>query len=141
MLVFRIYSFQGIEGKGEIEIGRIEVNDIVHAVVRDVAQYLLHRLTVRIDERYTVTSQNVLHDHVLDHRGFSHSGLADDVHVPSSIVLFYAKSHLLVPEVRFGEYVDVLWLAHTAIGSSGGGWTLVTSTFSILGTLTSVCGK
>src|SRR3990167_3616699 len=107
-------------------------------------QYFFHGLAMRVDKGHAIARKNILQNHILDHRCLAHAGFPDNVHVPAAVILLNAKSHFLVPEVGFCEYIDSFLIQHKfrnyrgAIGNPGGGWILLTCTLSICWTLTSI---
>jgi hypothetical protein len=60
-----------------LEIGRVEVGDIVRSVRRDAVEKLFRHIPVRIDEAHTPPLMDVLEDQVPKESGFARAGLVD----------------------------------------------------------------
>ena len=104
MLFFRINAFQHIERNGKIRIRRVKVYHVVDAIIRNVIQNLLNKISMRINERKSMSVHNVRDDHVFNERRLSHSGFPDDVHVTATIVKPNTKHALRVSKVCCREW-------------------------------------
>jgi hypothetical protein len=60
-----------------LEIGRVEVRDIVRSMRRDAVEKLFRHVPMRIDKAHSPPFMDVLKDEVPKEGGFSCAGLAD----------------------------------------------------------------
>lgn len=77
--------FQKIHSHGTGEVCRIEVDDIIGTMPRDVWEQIIRKISMRIHDRDSFPVLEVLPCHDLDKAGFSGSGLSDDIEVPESV--------------------------------------------------------
>lgn len=72
---------QDVQADGELQVGRVEVHEVVGPLRRDVVQDLIREVAVRVDEADAVPEGDVLHDHVMQEGRLAAARLADDVDV------------------------------------------------------------
>jgi hypothetical protein len=60
-----------------LQIGRVEVGDVVRSMRRDAVEKLFRHVPVRIDKAHPSPLMDVLKDEVAKEGGFAHAGLSD----------------------------------------------------------------
>src|SRR3989344_4409903 len=83
-----------------VRIERREIHDVFDTLVRNEVEQFLRRRAVRIDERNTLPILDILYRHIFEHGRFTHTRLADDVYVLSSIYGAYAEHLAFASRVR-----------------------------------------
>lgn len=69
-----------------LDICRIEQDHVVGTAFRNIGENRFRQVAVRIYEPDSAAFADIVVDHVLEQRGFTHTRLTDDVDVATSIV-------------------------------------------------------
>ena len=80
-----VFCLEHVHAHGTLDIRRIEVNHVIHALFWNVPKNLFDEIAVRIHNGDSVSLFNVLNSHLGNELRFSRAGFADDVHVPLPI--------------------------------------------------------
>ena len=99
--------FKHVEGDGVIQIGGIEINHVLNAVLGNPAKHLFGRVAVRIDVADTVAFLNIGVRQILEEGRFAHPRLPDRVNVSATVISLNAKNLHLISKIRFREWRNV----------------------------------
>ena len=88
---------QQIQGDGEFQVGRIEIDQVVGAPAGNVVQQFLGQVAVRVNQADTVPERDVLDNHVPQQGCLSRTRFTDDVNVLPQIRQGNPEGNLLSP--------------------------------------------
>ena len=98
---------QRVERYRIFNVARIEIDDILDSLFRDMREKRLHQITMRIDDTDAIALFDVRDSHIGDQARLSCSGLPDDIHVPAPVFLPDAEELSDVPPVGDGDGGDL----------------------------------
>ena len=81
-----LHPRQRIKADRPLDVGGVDVDEIVGTGAGDVIERGFGEVAVRIEQRNTFAGREVLGDEVKEQRALAGAGLADDVEVPAAIV-------------------------------------------------------
>ena len=88
---------QQVEPDRILEVGRIEIDDVLNAMRRDVIENLFREITMRIDQPRALATVDVLEEEVSKKRGLAETRLADDIRMLPSIDSAHAEQPGFAP--------------------------------------------
>ena len=94
---------QEVQPDGELQVARIEVNEVIRTRRRDVFQQFLGEIAVRIDQTNAVSGGDVLHQQVAEQGRLAGTGLADQVEVLAGVGSRKPEGHWLPPVVELSD--------------------------------------
>jgi len=106
-LVLGVTGLQHVETEWIVGISDVEVHDVGGAILRNVAQYLLNQIPMRIDKAHGAALPYIRDDHVLNQSRFSSPRFAQEVHALSSVcgVNCDGLNRALLPMVTLAIYI------------------------------------
>ena len=84
-------KLKDVESDVVIDIGRVEINNVLDALLRNFVEHSLDQLPVRVDNREAFAIGDVLDDHVVHERAFTSAGLPHHIHMLSPVNALDAK--------------------------------------------------
>lgn len=95
---------EGIEANGKLSIGRIEIDEVIRPVWRDVVQKLFGQIAMRINDGHAMPPVDVLDEEVAQQSGFPRSRDSDDVAVMPGILRMDAKGDFATPREAVADH-------------------------------------
>ena len=80
------HAREGIESDRPLDIGRVDIDEVVGAAPRDVVQRGLGEIAVGIEKSYALAGREILADEIEQQRALAGAGLTDDVEMPTSLL-------------------------------------------------------
>ncbi len=86
ILLVGVGELEHVHANGVLDVGGVEVDDVIHALFGDAFQEGFDSVAMGVDESEAAAVAHVLEGEVLEENGLTHTSLADDVHVAAAIV-------------------------------------------------------
>ena len=86
MLVLGVGQFKDVKTDVVVGIGRIKIDHVVNALVRDLLEQAFHQFSVRVHHGNAFAVRDVLDDHVVEERALAGAGLPDHVRMLPPVI-------------------------------------------------------
>ena len=103
MFVLWIGQLEDVEADMEVRVRRIEIDNVLHALLRDLVEDAFNEFAVRIDNAKSLAVRDVLDDHIMQKGGFSGTGLPYHVGMLTPIAPLNAKKPIRIAEIGTGK--------------------------------------
>jgi hypothetical protein len=99
---------QQIQSNGEFQIGWVEINQVICPPAGDMVQQFLGQVSMRVNQPDTVTTRDVLNNHVPQQGRLSRTRLADDIDVLTQIGQLNAEGNWFSPAIAGADLDGVI---------------------------------
>jgi len=80
------HAREGIEADRPLEVGRVEVDEVIRARAGNMRERSLGQVAMRIEQRQALAGDEVLPDQIEEEGAFAGAGLADDVKMATAFL-------------------------------------------------------
>jgi hypothetical protein len=91
-----------------LNVGRIEIYDIIHATGRNVIKQVERKIAVRINDAHSMTRFDVFEDHIAKQCRLARTAFADDVEMLSSVGAQNTEGLASAPDFAIAENCDCI---------------------------------